>query len=227
MWTTFFPQDWKRLFSTKSTSKYFVCSKDNSDSLLLQKAQMKESFKELDEFCEANNAWLHEIHQFCCTWNEASLLQWKDKPVFSLEVRRETFSAFAFLFVTSKRTLVSIYFMLVVLLQQKVNELRSWHDRIRNFERSRMTENGFFLLDCTGIHNLLIPRVTAALQDICYFAAEESQVLAEDFCQEMDTALAVCWSTFHICWFSWWDSEKRMANCITNLPQINFLSDSR
>ena len=46
---------------------------------------MQDAISEIDEFCE-KNSWLNEIYHFCCDWNEDSVLEWKGKAAFSIEV---------------------------------------------------------------------------------------------------------------------------------------------
>ena len=63
---------------------------------------------------------------------------------------------------------------------------------MRNFEKTYTTDNGIFFLDCAGIQEILLPKLNYIFKDLCNFVAEESRTLAEAFCKEMDTALAVC-----------------------------------
>lgn len=46
---------------------------------------MSEAIKEVEEYCE-KNAWLNEIYQFCKSWGEDSLQEWKGTAAFTIEV---------------------------------------------------------------------------------------------------------------------------------------------
>ena len=62
---------------------------ENSDeyqkALDTRDKMMEEALIEIDEFCE-KNSWLNEIYKFCCDWNEDSVLEWRGKAAFSIEV---------------------------------------------------------------------------------------------------------------------------------------------
>ena len=87
---------------------------------------------------------------------------------------------------------LSVYFY----LQQKLNELRQWIDKVRNFDKSYITDNAVFYLDCSGVQETLVPKLSAILKELCTFVADESTSLAKKFCQSMDTALEVSNATF-------------------------------
>ena len=78
-----------------------------------------------------------------------------------------------------------------LLLQQRLNEIRIWSERIRNFEKTYTTDNGLFFLDCAGIQELLLPKLGSIFKELCTFVADESRNLAESFSHEMEVALDV------------------------------------
>jgi len=45
-----------------------------------------------------------------------------------------------------------------IYLQQKLTELRQWSEKVRNFDHSFHTANGLFYVDCSHIHDHLLPR---------------------------------------------------------------------
>ena len=79
----------------------------------------------------------------------------------------------------------------LIQLQQKLNEIRQGIEKIRNFDKTYVTENKIFFVDCSGIHDSLIPKLNQIVRELCTFVAEESVVLAKAFSEEMETVTAV------------------------------------
>ena len=46
---------------------------------------MQEALAEVEEFCE-KNSWINEIYAFCMEWNDESVLAWRGKAAFTIEV---------------------------------------------------------------------------------------------------------------------------------------------
>ncbi|CAL1542050.1 unnamed protein product, partial [Lymnaea stagnalis] len=74
-------------------------------------------------------------------------------------------------------------------IEQKLTELRMWSDRVRNFDRNYITENGMFYLDCSAIHEGLLPRLNEICQELVTFVADQANVLAQDLVEEMTKIL--------------------------------------
>lgn len=81
-----------------------------------------------------------------------------------------------------------------IFLQQKLTELRQWSEKVRNFDHNFHTSNGLFFVDCSHIHDILLPRLNDIYSELVTFVAEEAKSLAKDFCNEMKTVIEV--STF-------------------------------
>ena len=75
--------------------------------------------------------------------------------------------------------------------QKKLNELRLWSEKVRNFDRVYATDNGLFLLDCSNMHERLLPKLSSVCKELCTFVAEESTALAKAFIDEMNEVLKV------------------------------------
>lgn len=88
------------------------------------------------------------------------------------------------------RYLPSIYAFSV--FQQKLTELKLWSDKVRNFDHSFHTSNGMFFVDCSHIHDILLPRLNDIYSELVTFVAEEAKSLANNFCNEMKTIIEVC-----------------------------------
>ena len=69
--------------------------------------------------------------------------------------------------------------------QQKLTELRQWSEKVRNFDRNFISENGMFFLDCSAIHEGLLPRLNDIYQELITFVADEAKNLAANFVDEM------------------------------------------
>ncbi len=63
----------------------YFCSEEYQTALEIQKSMMQEALTEVEEFCE-KNSWINEIYAFCMEWNEESVLAWRGKAAFSIEV---------------------------------------------------------------------------------------------------------------------------------------------
>ena len=73
--------------------------------------------------------------------------------------------------------------------QQKLTEIRQWSDKVSNFDRCFVSENGMFYIDCSVIHNVLLPRLDDIYQELIAFVSEEGKTLARLFCSDMQTVL--------------------------------------
>ena len=76
-------------------------------------------------------------------------------------------------------------------LQQKLNEIRQWTEKVRQFDPSYATDNGIFYLDCAGVQEYVVPKLGEIYEALCVFIVEESMSLAKAFCSEMKTVLSV------------------------------------
>ena len=76
-------------------------------------------------------------------------------------------------------------------LQQKLNEIRQWTEKVRQFDANYQTDNGMFFLDCEGVQSYLVPKLGEIYEELCAFILDESVSLAKAFCNEMKTVLAV------------------------------------
>ena len=56
---------------------------------------------------------------------------------------------------------------------------------MRNFDRNFISENGMFFLDCSAIHEGLLPRLNDIYQELITFVADEAKNLAANFVDEM------------------------------------------
>ncbi|KAL3832089.1 hypothetical protein ACJMK2_023767 [Sinanodonta woodiana] len=74
-------------------------------------------------------------------------------------------------------------------IEQKLNELRQWSEKVRNFDRSFITENGLFFIDCSAIHDILLPRLNDIYLELVTLVADEAKNLARSFCDEMKIVL--------------------------------------
>ncbi|GFR96312.1 dynein heavy chain domain-containing protein 1-like, partial [Elysia marginata] len=74
-------------------------------------------------------------------------------------------------------------------IEQKLTELRQWSDKVRNFDRNYITENGMFYIDCLAIHEGLLPRLNDIYQELITFVADEAKSLAIAFAEEMNVIL--------------------------------------
>ncbi|KAK6166840.1 hypothetical protein SNE40_023452 [Patella caerulea] len=74
-------------------------------------------------------------------------------------------------------------------IEQKLTELRMWSEKIRNFDQNFTTENGLFLIDCSTIHDGLLPRLNDIYQQLICFIAEEARTMSKAFCEEMKLVL--------------------------------------
>ena len=72
-----------------------------------------------------------------------------------------------------------------------MNDIRLWSEKVRNFDRVYATDNGLFLLDCTNMHERLLPKLNSVCKELCSFVADESAVLAKRFIEEMNDLLNV------------------------------------
>ncbi|KAL8594105.1 hypothetical protein ACOMHN_000817 [Nucella lapillus] len=70
-------------------------------------------------------------------------------------------------------------------IEQKLTELRQWSEKVRNFDRSFISENGMFFVDCSAIHEGLLPRLEDIYQELITFVADEARNLASSFVEEM------------------------------------------
>ncbi|XP_076466624.1 dynein heavy chain domain-containing protein 1-like isoform X2 [Babylonia areolata] len=70
-------------------------------------------------------------------------------------------------------------------IEQKLTELRQWSEKVRNFDRSFTSENGMFFVDCSAIHEGLLPRLNDIYQELITFVADEARSLASSFVDEM------------------------------------------
>ena len=82
-------------------------------------------------------------------------------------------------------------FQISLFYQQKLTELRQWSEKVRNFDRSYITENGMFYIDCSAIHEGLLPRLNDIYQELITFVGDEARSLAKSFAEEMNVILKV------------------------------------
>ncbi|XP_052798483.1 dynein heavy chain domain-containing protein 1-like isoform X5 [Mya arenaria] len=75
-------------------------------------------------------------------------------------------------------------------IEQKLTELRQWSEKVQNFDHSFHTANGLFYVDCSHIHDNLLPRLNDIYSELVTFVAEEAKNLADNFCTEMKTVIA-------------------------------------
>lgn len=62
---------------------------------------------------------------------------------------------------------------------------------MRNFDKTYTTENGLFYIDCSAIHEALVPKLTAMSHELCDFVAEEAASIAKKVCDSVSTAFDV------------------------------------
>ncbi|XP_025095393.1 dynein heavy chain domain-containing protein 1-like isoform X2 [Pomacea canaliculata] len=74
-------------------------------------------------------------------------------------------------------------------IEQKLTEIRQWSEKVRNFDRSFITENGMFFVDCSAVHEGLLPCLNHIYQELIAFVADEAKSLAATFCEEMKIVL--------------------------------------
>ena len=95
--------------------------------------------------------------------------------------------------------------------------MRQWTEKVRNFDRTYRTENGVFYIDCSGIHDNLIPKLSQIFRELCTFVAEESVTLAKTFSEEMKKVTKV---TISLCSLNYTFKEKRKEIHIAQLYRI-------
>ncbi|KAJ8313858.1 hypothetical protein KUTeg_008419 [Tegillarca granosa] len=113
---------------------------------------------------------LDEIDQYCDTnsWlNEIHIFckRWNDKSVKDLKGE----AAFR--------------------IERKLNDMRQWSEKVRNFDKNFTTENGLFFVDCSAIHEWLLPRLSEIYEEVVTFVADEAKSLADSFCDEIKVAV--------------------------------------
>ncbi|KAK7008742.1 dynein heavy chain domain-containing protein 1, partial [Biomphalaria glabrata] len=91
--------------------------------------------------------------------------------------------------VWSKKSLEEFKSAAAFNIEQKLTELRQWSERVKSFDVSYVTENGLFYIDCSAIHEGLLPRLNDIYQEIVSFVAEEVNCLAQNLIQEMSQIL--------------------------------------
>ncbi|XP_062587861.1 dynein heavy chain domain-containing protein 1-like, partial [Saccostrea cucullata] len=74
-------------------------------------------------------------------------------------------------------------------IEQRLIEVRQWQEKVRNFDKSFTTDNGIFFVDCSNIHDYLIPRLSQIIHDVLKFVSDEARKLATEFCDEMKEVL--------------------------------------
>lgn len=70
--------------------------------------------------------------------------------------------------------------------------MRQWSEKVRNFDKNFTTENGLFFVDCSAIHDWLLPRLNEIYEEVVTFVADEAKSLADSFCDEIKVAVEVC-----------------------------------
>lgn len=70
-------------------------------------------------------------------------------------------------------------------------EVRQWQEKVRNFDKNFITDNGIFFVDCSNIHDYLIPRLSQIIHEVLKFVSDEARKLATEFCDEMKEVLEV------------------------------------
>lgn len=70
-------------------------------------------------------------------------------------------------------------------------EVRQWQEKVRNFDKNFITDNGIFFVDCSNIHDYLIPRLSQVIHEVLKFVSDEARKLATEFCDEMKEVLEV------------------------------------
>ena len=60
---------------------------------------------------------------------------------------------------------------------------------MRHFDHNFITENGLFYIDCSLIHENLLPKLNDIYLEIVTFVADEAKSLANNFCSEMKNIL--------------------------------------
>ncbi|KAI0211602.1 hypothetical protein LSAT2_003574 [Lamellibrachia satsuma] len=74
-------------------------------------------------------------------------------------------------------------------IEQKLNELRQWAERVRLFDHSYTTENSIFYVDCSWIHDCLIPKLDDICLQICSYIAVDAGERSIRFHREMKVVL--------------------------------------
>ncbi|XP_056008158.1 dynein heavy chain domain-containing protein 1-like [Ostrea edulis] len=74
-------------------------------------------------------------------------------------------------------------------IEQRLIEVRQWQEKVRNFDKSFITDNGIFYVDCSNVHDSLIPRLSQIVHDVLQFVSDEARKLATEFCDEMKEVL--------------------------------------
>uniref|UniRef100_A0A8W8M9M4 AAA+ ATPase domain-containing protein n=1 Tax=Magallana gigas TaxID=29159 RepID=A0A8W8M9M4_MAGGI len=74
-------------------------------------------------------------------------------------------------------------------IEQRLIEVRQWQEKVRNFDKNFITDNGIFFVDCSNIHDYLIPRLSQVIHEVLKFVSDEARKLATEFCDEMKEVL--------------------------------------
>ncbi|XP_060599368.1 dynein heavy chain domain-containing protein 1-like [Ruditapes philippinarum] len=74
-------------------------------------------------------------------------------------------------------------------IEQKLTELKLWSDKVRNFDHFTHTSNGLIYVDCSHIHDILLPRLNDIYTELVDFVAEEAKSLANNFCSDMKVVI--------------------------------------
>lgn len=169
----------------------FLCSSVYKNALNEVEKILNTALDEIDTYCDMNN-WLVDIFKFCLKWTSDSPKEYRGAPAFTIEVC--LFSQIAYLSLSLSLNVKSIILIsnnLYFIQQQRLIEVRQWQEKVRNFDKNFITDNGIFFVDCSNIHDYLIPRLSQVIHEVLKFVSDEARKLATEFCDEMKEVLEV------------------------------------
>ncbi|XP_041479286.1 dynein heavy chain domain-containing protein 1-like isoform X6 [Lytechinus variegatus] len=70
-------------------------------------------------------------------------------------------------------------------IETKLGEIRDWCEQVKNVDRSFVTQNGLFHIDCGAIQEDLVPLLNNAFRDLLNFTASEAKNLSMEFMTEI------------------------------------------
>lgn len=82
-------------------------------------------------------------------------------------------------------------FFLLLPLQQKLNTLRSWTERVRSMDAYHVTESGLVFVNCKSLQEQLIQRLSLSYKQLISFVIKEAMTIGKEFVREMKEILKV------------------------------------
>lgn len=124
---------------------------------------LEEAFEEVDQYI-VENEWLGELYRFCKEWNIDTKFSWKGMQTFQLEANPRAHAHYT---------------------EQQLSQVRTWSEKVKNFDKAFVTTNRIFLVDCGRVHNFLVPCLAEIYKEMISYVAREAWTAATSFCDEL------------------------------------------